>query len=98
LAVVTSSAKNAPDPAAPHVTLKNKDIITVSVADDKVYALSRKGEIFVFPAAYEKQRVGKNAEGRSSASNWRWIGLGDKDAGTDFEKMSTDTPLAKGEK
>lgn len=84
----------SPASSSPRKTLQHHNIVKLTATAHKLFAVSKSGEVFVIPAALEKQQVG--AEGRKEGSWWAvWKG---KDAGTDVERLKTDTPLARGEK
>lgn len=89
---------------APHKTLSGKDIMSIQVGDHKVFALSRKGEIFVFPAQLDAQRIGKGPElEKEGGAGWlAYVGKGsiwgEGEARTVYEKLGTDVKLARGEK
>lgn len=82
----------------PEITLRGKQIKSVAASDDKVFALSKAGEVYIFSASKERQTLG--AEQREGQDAW-WkylIGLGSVDAGIDYQKLSTDVVLNKNEK
>lgn len=92
------AALHGVDKTAPHATLVGKDILKVAASDSKIFALSRKGEIYIFPVGLARQKIG--ADQRAGKSAWwklRVIG-GESDAGTDCEVLKTDVPMLKGEK
>lgn len=84
----------SPEGANPSKTLKHHNIVKLEATKDKLFALSKKGEVFVVPSALEKQQV--NAEARRE-SGW-WAVWQSRDPGTDLEKLRTDSPLGSGEK
>lgn len=81
--------------ASPQPTLRNHDIVKLCATPFKIFALSRKGEVLVFPSTLARQRV--NEEERKSHAAWWKVWWG-RDAGTDVEKLRADSPLARGEK
>ncbi|KAL8290644.1 hypothetical protein RQP46_002902 [Phenoliferia psychrophenolica] len=93
----TSSSSSSSD-LAPQLTLRNRDVISVVASEAKVYALNRRGEVLVFPASRDQQRVGEQA--RASADSWWKLGwiMGSGNPGTDVEVLKTDAKLARGER
>ncbi|KAK4698803.1 hypothetical protein P7C70_g7468, partial [Phenoliferia sp. Uapishka_3] len=93
-----TSPQTGSDSAAPHVALRNRDILSVVASEAKIYALNRKGEVLVFPSELEKQQVG--AEARASGDAWWKMGwaFGSGNPGCDVEKLKSDVKLASGEK
>lgn len=80
----------------PRTTFRSHDILRVACSPSKVFALSRAGQVFIFPSSFEAQQVTTATAGRS----WYtlpWL-FGPKDAGVDYEQLRTDVPLARGEK
>lgn len=80
----------------PEAVLKGKNIRSVACSDDKIFALSMTGEVFIFPVSKQRQSIGE--ERRSVGDPWWKLGFGEGDAGTDFEKLKTDVLLEKNEK
>lgn len=71
--------------------------MTVAVSNYKVFALSRSGEIFIFPAEIEKQGLPGTKSSNNSWLSMGWI-TGSSKQGSVYEKLKTDVPLARGEK
>jgi hypothetical protein len=76
--------------------LKGKNIRSISCSEDKIYALSMAGDIFIFPVSKDRQSVG--AASRNIQQPWWKLGFGEADAGTDFETLKPDVALNKKEK
>lgn len=86
------------EPEVPRRVLRNCDILRVAASKDKAYALSRSGNVIIFPSDPQKQLVGEQA--RQAADQWwklRWL-RGGGNPGTDCEQLKTDSDLARGEK
>ncbi|KAM0792159.1 hypothetical protein ACM66B_004856 [Microbotryomycetes sp. NB124-2] len=79
----------------PTMTLRHRNIIKLVATSSKVFALSKKGELFVFPAQQTDQKVDEHK--RSGDSAW-WKFWASKNPGTDVEQVNTNVPLASGEK
>ena len=82
----------------PHPVFVGKDILSVTASRSKIFALSRKGVIYIIPVDGTKQRVGD--EKRKAKALWYKLPYlrGTSDVGTDYEPLKTDVPLRKGEK
>ncbi|SGY40840.1 BQ5605_C003g02430 [Microbotryum silenes-dioicae] len=81
--------------ATPRPTLRGYDVLKLTATPHKIFALTRKGEVIVFPSSSERQQI--NEEQRRSNSSW-WKVWGSTDHGTDHEKIMPEQALAKGEK
>ncbi|KAK4053677.1 hypothetical protein OIV83_001333 [Microbotryomycetes sp. JL201] len=79
----------------PTATLRHRNIVKLVATSGKVFALSKKGELFVFPARQADQKV--NEPKRNDDSAW-WKFWAGKNPGTDVEEVKTNVPLASGEK
>lgn len=79
----------------PRVTLQHHDIVKLIPTANKLFCLSRKGEAFVIPSALASQQA--NEQDRRSSAAW-WKVWASRDPGTDIVKLTTDSPLASGEK
>ncbi|KAK4048724.1 hypothetical protein OIO90_005717 [Microbotryomycetes sp. JL221] len=78
----------------PQTTLRHRNIVKLVAASSKVFALSKKGELFVFPTRREDQNA--NEDQRSGDSAW-WKFWAGRDPGTDVETIKTNVPLTSGE-
>ncbi|KAF9942991.1 hypothetical protein BGZ67_008622 [Mortierella alpina] len=68
-------------PHQPEMTLRNRDIVQVTLCDTKLYGLSRDGtRIYVLPKVRPPSGVSKAAVeyDRPKGSVWRYVGLGGK--------------------
>ncbi|KAG2014091.1 hypothetical protein CC2G_010937 [Coprinopsis cinerea AmutBmut pab1-1] len=82
----------------PKLTLKGKNITQLQLTEDKVYALSASGHIYVLAAKAEKQTL---APGRPTPSSDGWWGTGwlwGEDQTIDFVKLESNEKLDWGEK
>lgn len=90
--------KKATSDSIPHPVFVGKDILSVTASRSKIFALSRKGVIYIIPVEGAKQRVGD--ERRKAKAVWYKLPYlrGTSDVGTDYEPLKTDVLLKKGEK
>ena len=90
--------KKATADSTPHPVFVGKDILSVTASRSKIFALSRKGVIYIIPVDGVKQRVGD--ERRKARAVWYKLPYlrGTSDVGSDSEALKTDVLLKKGEK
>lgn len=86
---VPSSTQSSP---RARISLRGMDIYRIAAADQKIYALSRKGQVWVFPADRERQT--SHSEPREKSSWWSLF----SGKPTHAENLVTDTKLGSGER
>ncbi|GAA94139.1 hypothetical protein E5Q_00787 [Mixia osmundae IAM 14324] len=80
----------------PRKTLQGKNIIQVAATSEKIYALSKKGEVWLIAANAAHQAMGQQNKSYSYWSYIAWL-WGSRPPGVDTEKLTTNVALASGE-
>lgn len=81
----------------PRKTLCGRNIVQVATTDDKIYALSKSGKVYVYASSFDKQAIDTN-ERKSLRSWWRVRWLFAQDPGVDVAEVKPNVKLASAEK
>ncbi|KAH6896476.1 regulator of chromosome condensation 1/beta-lactamase-inhibitor protein II [Coprinopsis sp. MPI-PUGE-AT-0042] len=86
------------DSHSPKLTLKGKNIVQLQLTEDKVFALSASGHIYVFASRASKQALAPGTPTPSSDSWWGTGWLWGEEETIDFVKLQSHEKLHRNEK